>query len=375
MIFSDLPVIDCHAHIGKVEDANLILSIMKEAGFKRMSLLSILCHRVNLNPEVIYMKAAHPDYFYIFGSIDYSSILMGLERAEPSLTEQVDALIEIGFDGIKMVEGKPVARKILKKRFDGEFYKEYFEYLEAIQFPVLFHIGDPEEFWDPEKVPEWARRMGWYYDETYPTKEELYGEVRNVLENYPRLKIIFAHFYFLSGDVERASNFLDDNGNVYLDIAPGSEMYFNFSAKREEWRDFFIQYQDRILYGTDITNGETIEGAVRHANRIKRFLETDDPIMWEIPGGKSEILLGLNLPNHVTRKIYSENFERIVGGRPRTLNLDAAIEECKRIAEIVPKLRVMELEILFSRIPWAISKIENPARYVADFLRKMKQLL
>jgi len=371
MALSDLPIIDCHVHFGDVKDADLILSIMREANFERMNLVSIISpNRVNFNPEEMYMKAAYPSSFYIFGGLDYSSILLGLGRAEPRLTEQVDALIKIGFDGVKMVEGKPLARKILMKPFDSEFYKEYFEYLETLQFPLLFHVNDPEEFWDPDKVPEWAKQRGWYYDSTYPTKEELYMEVGRVLENSPKLKVIFAHFYFLSGDLERAASLLDNYRNVHLDITPGSEMYYNFSAKREEWRAFFIKYQDRILYGTDINNGMPLEEAVNHANRIRRFLETDEPIRWGTYPGKDEPLIGLKLPEHVTRKIYSENFKRIVGTEPRPLNLEAAIDECLRLARLVSKIKVKGE---YRAVSWIRPRVKNPAKYVADLLMKMKR--
>ena len=370
MVLSNPQIVDCHVHFGDVEDADLILSIMRDAGFKRMNLLSIISPvRVNFNPEDMYMKAAYPDLFYIFGGLDYSSTLLGLGKAEPSLTEQVDTLIKIGFDGVKMVEGKPIARKLLGKPFDSDFYKEYFEHLEALQFPLLFHVNDPEEFWDPEKIPEWAKQRNWYYDETYPTKEDLYTEVENVLENCPKLKVIFAHFYFLSGDLERASSLLDNYKNVHLDITPGSEMYYDFSDKREEWRDFFIRYQDRILYGTDINNGMTLEQAVNHANRIRRFLETEDPLRWGTYPGRREPLIGLKLPDHVTRKIYFENFERIVGEKPKPLDLEEAIKECERLAGLVSKLRVKEE---FKALSWMRPKVENPAEHVANLLRKMK---
>jgi len=371
MNLSTLPVVDCHVHFGNIKSADLILSIMKKAQFKRMNLVSVInLTSVNFNSEEIYMKATYHDAFYIFGGLDYSSILMGFDRVKPSLTEQVDTMIKIGFDGVKMVEGKPFVRKFLKIPFDSQFYKEYFEYLESLQYPLLFHVNDPEEFWDPKRVPEWAKRMGWYYDETYPTKEDLYREVGNILERCPDLKVIFAHFYFLSGDMERASSLLENYRNVYLDITPGSEMYYDFSAKRDEWREFFIQYQDRILYGTDINSEMTLERAANHANRIRVFLETDEPIMWGSYPTKDEPLRGLSLPEHVLKKIYAENFERIVGEKPRDLNLEAAVEECERLAQVTVKLG--EKKVKVPKWMSVEKRIKNPAEYVASLLKRMK---
>ena len=41
------------------------------------------------------------------------------------------------------------------------------------------------------------------------SKEELYAEVDEVLRRHPNLRVIFAHFYFLSADLPRAARFFD----------------------------------------------------------------------------------------------------------------------------------------------------------------------
>jgi len=366
----DLPVVDCHVHFINIDSTDKMLEIIKKAGLKRMNLLSVAAPmRLNFNPEEIYVKAVHPNLFYAFGGLDYSSAFLGSAKAEPSLTKQVDTLTEIGFDGIKMIEGKPFSRKIFKTPLNSEFYREYFEYVESLQFPILSHVNDPEEFWDPEQIPPSAKAAGWFYDETYPKKEELYAEVSNVLRNCPDLKVIFAHFYFLSGDLERASRLLEEYKNVHLDITPGSEMYYNFSARREDWREFFIRYQNRIFFGTDISDRSNVENAVNHVRRIRRFLETDEPITWGTYPKKKEPLIGFKLPKHVLGKIYAENFERIVDKKPRKLNLEAAISECQRIARIIKKIDKVELAVT---LPKWIASEKNTAKHIANILKKHK---
>jgi len=335
--FARIPVIDCHMHVASIMNTNNLLEIVSEAGFHRASLLSMIDEkRVNYNPEVLLLKALHPEMFYAFGSLDYAFIFAG-KPLQP-VQDQVDRLRDIGFDGVKMVEGKPTYRKLLKIGFDDPFYKDYFErsfykdYFERIEeskLPLLFHVADPEEFWDPEKVPGWAKAQGWFYDETYPSKDQLYREVDKVLDNHPDLKVIFAHFYFLSADIEAASDFLENHKNVHLDLTPGVEMYYNFSRKTEAWREFFMKYGDRILFGTDIFGGERVESALAKVRLVREFLETDQ---------------GLNLPRGTLEKIYCSNFHRIVGFRPRKLQLDLAVEECKRLAREEASLSLKPLE-------------------------------
>lgn len=315
--FAKIPVIDCHMHITSIEETANVLEIVSKTGFHRVSLLSMINEkRINYNPDVLFIKALHPEMFYAFGSLDYSFIFR--KKPVQPIQDQVDRLLNIGFDGIKMVEGKPTCRKLLKIGFDEPFYKGYFKRVEETKMPLLFHVADPEEFWDPEKVPGWAKEQGWFYDQTYPPKEQFYREVDRVLCNHPDLKIIFAHFYFLSANIEAASNLLENYKNVNLDLTPGIEMYYNFSMKIEAWREFFVKYQDRILFGTDIFGGEKVETALTKAWLVREFLETEQ---------------GLSLPRHVLEKIYCGNFYRIVGSRPRKLQIDLAIEECNRLAK------------------------------------------
>jgi len=97
---------------------------------------------------------------------------------EYDLKTQVQEMIEVGFDGVKMMESKPTTYKMLPYRIDSDYYKEFFAYMEAEQIPLLWHVADPEEFWDPEKVSSNAREHGWFYgDETYPSREQVYKAV------------------------------------------------------------------------------------------------------------------------------------------------------------------------------------------------------
>ena len=119
-------------------------------------------------------------------------------------------------------------------------------------------------------------------------------------------------------------------------------MYYNFSAKRDDWREFFIRYQDRILYGTDISGGQPVTEARSRAWIVRSFLETDEEFLVpkesdSLLGGPQVPFRGLALPRGVLEKIYSKNFRRLAGPGPHKLNYDRAISECKRIAETAGK--------------------------------------
>jgi hypothetical protein len=125
-------------------------------------------------------------------------------------------------------------------------------------------------------------------------------------------------------------------------------MYHNFSADPDTVREFFITYQDRIVYGTDIgakallaTPEEGIEPGESQARVyvVRNFLETDGEYQLEdggfLFGDPSFRYRGIALPNEVLHKIYVANFERIAGARPRTLNPEAIVLECERLTMMV----------------------------------------
>jgi hypothetical protein len=234
--FCALPLINCHVHHWDSSLIPDVVSLMDAIGIVAINVVSTPHpEHVNLNPQALEFKARHPERVYVFGGLDYSELTTQGSFAT-DLADQVAVLQDLGCDGIKMIEGKPAVRKRLPlPRFDAPEYQEYFAQMEARGFPLLFHVADPDRLWDEELVPPVARARGRFYgdDPAFPTKEQLYAEVGHVLERHPHLRVIFAHFYFLSADLPRMAALLDIYPNVHLDIAPGSGMYANFSRQPE----------------------------------------------------------------------------------------------------------------------------------------------
>jgi predicted TIM-barrel fold metal-dependent hydrolase len=333
--YKDIPVFDCHTHIiNKADDMEKLLCLKGMFGFEWMNVLSISgMGDIAQNLKCILLKALYPEKNYIFGGLLHSEEAL---TAGDDYSEQAKRLISMGFDGMKIIEGKPNVRRELNKPLDDHSFDSYYNFLEEVQIPVLFHIADPETFWDINAIPEWARNAGWFYgDSSYNQREDFYREVDGILNKFPRLKAIFAHFYFLSTDMERASEFLDKWSNVSIDLTPGTEMYVNFSKDPEKWREFFIKYQDRIIFGTDTCDpeGETeLANMINTVNLSRRFLETDKEFqVWDVK------LKGIHLEKEILEKIYYKNFFRYVGKEPKKLNLQLSIAECERMIDLAAK--------------------------------------
>ena len=368
---AEIALVDGHIHFPHPWLMDDVLAVMETVQLAGVNLVSTPdLQYINHNPALIHFKAHHPDCVYICGALDYTQVFADLARAPETLAAQASILRAIGFDGLKLVEGKPMVRKMIPMPFDGSGYAGLWAALEEQGLPIIFHIADPEEFWDPERCPDWARDQGWFYgDSTYPLKEDLYTEVDHVLERHPGLNVIFAHFYFLSADLVRAGDFLDAHPNVCFDLTPGVEMYLNFARNLDAAHDFFVQYQDRLVYGTDIgasavlrdaSQGLDIPDSLGRAWVVRSFLEVDGVFaapeeLGHSLGMDAEDLHGIALPRDVLEKIYHANFERMFGPAPAPLNRDTALAELERMALV--------LDAQAGGGP-----VESPARQVAGWL-------
>ncbi|MCL5103617.1 MAG: amidohydrolase [Armatimonadetes bacterium] len=336
---SERNVIDCHVHLRDAETVGNLETVREHCGIDRMS---IVCQfgwdEVNDNPPGFVAKASHPERYYVFAGLDHSQYFSSGQIGEIGLASQVDRLIALGADGVKLIETKPTCRKYMRLTADSDYFDGFFARIEETGLPLLWHVADPEEFWDPNLTPEWAKKRGWGYDETFVAKEALYSEVDHILARYPRLNVIFAHFFFLSEDLDRASALFEKYTGVHFDLAPGVEMLYNMSRDPERTREFFERHCRRILFGTDIFSTYLPEIARHRQGIVRRFLETDDE--YHVPDGADFLLgppedgvfQGLALSDGVLDAIYRGNFERLAGKRPKTLDLGLAIEECDRIA-------------------------------------------
>ncbi len=329
----ELSLIDCHVHMRGMASLQNLTEVIEECGLDAMNVISIprTDEKLITNILGLLFKTRLPGKVYAFGSLrhpQYGDI------DEPlSYEEQARNLLALGCDGIKMIEGKPTTRKKLGVPLDDSRYDKFYSYLEDRSVPLLFHVNDPESFWDPGRIRPGARERGWFYgDGTFPSYEELYAESANVLAKHPRLNVLFAHFYFLSDDLDRLEDFMSEHPNVKVDITPGSEMYRNFSRRPERAREFFIDHAGRIFFGTDIS-GDTEpdpEMAGRERDRIqnmRRFLETGDEFEW---WGMD--LKGIDLPREALAAIYAGNFRRWAGKEPKAVGLSAVSAECSRLA-------------------------------------------
>ena len=140
---------------------------------------------------------------------------------------------------------------------------------------------------------------------------------------HPRLAFDGAHMASLEWSVDELARFFDRYPNTVVDLAARmSNLQVQSNADIAKVRGFFIKYQDRILYGTDLTDSPPDPAAraqnppatgdfAREADQVWRadwrYLAT--PLSQRVDAIDADAR-GLDLPRNVIDKIYWKNARR-----------------------------------------------------------------
>ena len=339
------PVCDSHVHLHEElpldETIKILNNVMNYMNYEKIALEALPSYGITDNYKALYLKSKINGVYANLGLVHNFD-----ERdTQEFYLEQAKLCHAMGCDGFKMLEGKPDYRKKLSKPLNDKSFDKFYGYAEENQLPIVLHFGDPRSFWDPEKIPEWALKRGWLYDESFVSFEDMQKEVEGILEKFPKLNLVIAHFFFISDDINYAEWLMNKWDNVCLDITSGSEMYFNFDKNSAAWREFFIKYADRIIYGTDIYNWQqkdmTMEQRYAHAVNLQRsFLEKKEPFFdnWR----QNEFKNPFGFDDVVLDKIYNNNFLRLFGEKPKEVNCGLIVSECQKLKRVY-KLDELEM--------------------------------
>ena len=176
--------------------------------------------------------------------------------------------------------------------------------LGKLNLPVLIHSGEPSSFWDPkdeynERWLELRQKPSRYRDPlNNPSFEEILSEQHEMFRENKNTIFINAHLGWMGNDLDRLSDHLDKYPNVYTEIGA---VLAEIGRQPIRAKKFFIDYQDRILFGKDSYK-------VSEYYTYFRVLETDDEYFdyyrkrhahWK--------LYGLNLNDSILQKVYYKN--------------------------------------------------------------------
>ncbi len=195
------------------------------------------------------------------------------------------------------------------------------DYLVANNIPLLGHNGEPRDCW--LTLDEMTFSQGYYgahpeyhmyLHPEYPSYQDQIDARDQMLEKHPDLTFMGAHLGSLEWSLDELAKRLDKFPNMYVDLTRTSNLKLHTFNNRQKTREFFIKYQDRLIYGTDSAINDSTNPEESKKNIHDRWLRewefyvTDDKISLE-NFGEFE---GLKLPKTVIDKIYSQNALRLL---------------------------------------------------------------
>jgi len=310
------PAIDFHGHPrGRIESREELLLLESELDSLNIKIM-VAAQNVrgdDLRRELALVgETPMRDRVAFFTGIDFRDVGPGwAERAVANLEADVAA----GAVGIGEI-GKSLGLSTRKAdgtrlRVDDPDLDPVWEAAARLDIPVFIHTGDPQEFWEPidmqnERWLELAlfpsRR---YPPDEFPTFEELMTERDNMLRRNPNTTFVIAHLGWHANDLGRLGRMFDEMPNVLAEV--GAVLY-DLGRQPRVAHDFFVRYQDRILFGKDSYQPEEYP-------YYWRVFETRDDYFDYYRGYHAFWkLYGIDLPDEVLRKVYYENALRITKG-------------------------------------------------------------
>jgi predicted TIM-barrel fold metal-dependent hydrolase len=257
-------------------------------------------------------SATMKDRVRVLAGIDFRDVGPGWATRAVA---QLDADVAAGAVGVGEIS-KSLGLSIRKPdgsrlRIDDPDLDPIWDECARLKLPVFIHTADPEEFfrsidYSNERWLELAlfpeRR---YPQDRFPSFEELMTERDNLFRKHPKTVFVAAHMGWIASDLDRLGKLLSDMPNVYTEV--GAVLY-DIGRQPRAMRDFFVKYQDRILFGKDSFQPE------EYPYYWRVFETRDDYFDYYRNYHAFWKLYGIDLPDDVLRKVYDGNALRITPG-------------------------------------------------------------
>ena len=307
------PFIDVHNHQNNMPSQNLshLLSEMDKLNMKIMVNLSGRSGDF-LALSVKNAIKADPKRLIIFANVSFSGI--GEAGWAEKAVKQLEDDFKAGAQGLKIFKSLGFSvtdNKGAIVAVDDKRLNPIWEKCGQLGIPVLIHTADPKQFWDKPN----AENERWLELLTKPGRareksdgfswEELIAQQHNLIKNNPRTNFIAAHFAWYANNLDRLGQLLDAYPNMTVEFGA---IIAELGRQPRRAKEFFNQYQDRILFGKD-------SWVPSEYSTYFRVLETEDEYFpyhkkyhayWK--------MYGLGLSDEVLKKVYYKNALRLIPG-------------------------------------------------------------
>lgn len=322
--------IDAHVHLNTRSLAKIELA--KKTGVKFLSINTDIPFFEPLNEQeaVIHdLQEEYPNAIKFVTSFDTQ--FWNTDKWLPHVLEQIKNGIKNGAAGVKIWKNFGMDKALTDENggfvmIDDDRLDPIYSYMSDNNILFAGHQGEPRNCWLPleemtvdsdrdyfSKHPEYHM----YKHPEYPSYERQMEARDNVLRKFPDLKYVGLHLFSLEYSLDEIAKRLDAFPNAKTDLAERiCHVQLQAKENREKVRGFFIKYQDRVLYGTDVID----DGSMDDKQLVDKFSNLWQQ-HWDFFATAKELTApefeesfqGLELPEKVLVKLFRENARMTYG--------------------------------------------------------------
>jgi uncharacterized protein len=312
------PVIDVHSHQPTPISEDQFATVVKgmDANNLRVLVNASGAQGERLTRAVSALKASRfKDRMVQFTDIDFRNVGPGWSA---KAVAQLEADVKAGALGIGEIS-KSFGLRVRKAdgtrlKIDDPELDPVWAAAGRLGVPVLIHTAEPQEFFEPiDFQNERWLELALYRDRRYPAGEfprfeELMEERNRMFRKHPKTTFIAAHFAYHANDLARAATLLDQMPHVHLEVGA---ILAELGRQPRAAREFFLKYQDRILFGKDSFQPDEFPYFWRVFETNDEYFDyyRDYHAFWK--------LYGMGLPDDVLKKLYYKNALRLIPGLPK----------------------------------------------------------
>ncbi len=303
-------IIDMHSHDYAESLDNIAewAKTMDNVGIEKTIILTI-AHGAKFDSLVnVYSK--YGSKFEMWCGIDYTAY-KDPDFAQKAIAELVrchemgaKGVGELGDKGKGLYYSRPPA---FGMHPDDPRMDPVFEKCGELGMPVNIHVADPIWMYEPMDSTNdgMMNAIKWRLDNQpgIAGHQEMIDILARTVAKHPNTTFVACHVANCCYDLEKAGSLLDSYPNLYMDI---SARFAELCATPRAARRFFVKYQDRLLYGTDLGRDEDMY------QLTFRLLETEDEHIYAPRFEYHWSLSALDLPDTILEKIYRLNALKVL---------------------------------------------------------------
>lgn len=306
------PAIDMHAHVyaRTPEEIAKWVRLMDEMGIAKSIILTGMTG--DAFDQVYAMYAKFPDRFEVWCGLDYTGydqpgfaakVIKELERCYKVGARGVG---ELGDKGKGLFYSRPT--KGWGMHLDDGRMDPVLKRCGELKMPVNIHVADPYWMYEPmDKTNDGLMNAYKWRLDNQPGivgHEGMLKTLEGAVGRHPQTTFVVCHFANCCHDLNRLGQMFDEYPNLYADI---SARYAETAAIPRFAGQFYKEYQDRLVYGTDMRSSRAV-----YQLTFRILASADEHFYAWNHSSYHWALHGLALEDEVLENVYRKNALRIL---------------------------------------------------------------